>query len=139
MTSAFGATAQVRGNASRLGQVFLNLFINAGHAMAGKKDAELRVTTKDIAGAVEISVSDSGAGMPPEVMKHIFEPFFTTKPVGVGTGLGLSICHSIIEKHRGQIEVQSTPGAGTTFVIRLPVVDAAAAQHPGKGLMATAA
>jgi signal transduction histidine kinase len=72
-------------------------------------------------GKVLISVSDNGPGIKPEVQSKIFEPFFTTKPVGQGTGLGLSICHSIIERHGGQIWCESSPGEGTTFRVRLPV------------------
>jgi signal transduction histidine kinase len=72
-------------------------------------------------GKVLISVSDNGTGINPEVQSKIFEPFYTTKPVGQGTGLGLSICHSIIERHGGQIWCESAPGQGTTFRVRLPI------------------
>jgi two-component system NtrC family sensor kinase len=67
------------------------------------------------------SVSDTGCGIPEEVLTRIFEPFFTTKEVGKGTGLGLSITYDIIKKHKGEIFVESRPGEGTTFTIRLPI------------------
>ena len=67
-----------------------------------------------------IAIEDEGMGMPKEIMDKIFDPFFTTKDVGKGTGLGLSICHSIIEKHKGAISVQSEPNKGSTFTIKLP-------------------
>ena len=68
-----------------------------------------------------VTISDTGCGMPEEVKARIFEPFFTTKEPGKGTGLGLSISHDIIKKHAGEISVESVPGRGTTFVIRLPI------------------
>ena len=70
---------------------------------------------------VLVRVSDTGAGIAPEQLKKIFDPFFTTKPIGEGTGLGLSISHGIVEQHGGRIEVESTPGEGTTFTVCLPV------------------
>jgi two-component system NtrC family sensor kinase len=70
---------------------------------------------------VWISVSDTGQGIPPELIKKIFDPFFTTKPIGKGTGLGLSVSYGIIDKHGGHIDVHSQPGQGTTFTINLPV------------------
>ena len=71
--------------------------------------------------AVEIEITDSGAGIPQKDIKRIFEPFFTTKPVGQGTGLGLSISYGIIEQHRGKIQVASSPEKGTVFTIQLPI------------------
>jgi signal transduction histidine kinase len=70
---------------------------------------------------VWIEISDSGAGIPKEIQSRVFDPFFTTKPIGSGTGLGLSLSYGIIQKHNGQIEVQSEPGKGTTFRITLPI------------------
>ena len=69
---------------------------------------------------ITISVTDTGPGIPRAIIDKIFDPFFTTKPVGEGTGLGLSICHRIVEEHHGTIDVESTQGQGTSFIIRLP-------------------
>jgi CheY-like chemotaxis protein len=118
----------VDGNESRLGQVFLNLIVNAAQSMdEGKADSnELRVTTNvGSDGRVVVEVADTGAGMPPEVQKRLFTPFFTTKPVGVGTGLGLSICHRIVTTLGGVITVESSVGEGSAFRVVLPVAESA--------------
>jgi signal transduction histidine kinase len=114
----------VRGNATRLGQVFLNLIINAAHAIApGNEDKnEIRVLARVSApGFVTVDVQDTGSGIPPEHLERIFDPFFTTKPVGEGTGLGLLVCQTIVTSLGGTIAVESAPGQGTTFHITLPV------------------
>jgi PAS domain S-box-containing protein len=113
---------QVLGSEGRLGQVFLNLVINAVHAMQpGPPSAHLlRVRTRREGGHVRISISDTGHGIPPEVLPRIFDPFFTTKPAGVGTGLGLSISHAIVQKMGGEMQVESRVGQGTTFSLLLP-------------------
>ena len=114
----------VEGNEARLGQVFLNLIVNAAQAIR-EGNAEqncIRIST-DIdrdSGRVIVEVRDSGAGIPPENLPRIFDAFFTTKPVGVGTGLGLSICHRIVVGLGGEITVQSQVGKGTTFRVALP-------------------
>jgi PAS domain S-box-containing protein len=114
----------VRGNDSRLGQVFLNLLVNAAQAIPSDGDAdhhEIRVTTRVAGpGKVAVEVSDTGAGIAPELMGRIFDPFFTTKPPGVGTGLGLSICHNLITAMGGEMHVNSDLGRGTTFQVLLP-------------------
>jgi signal transduction histidine kinase len=69
---------------------------------------------------IAVSVSDTGPGIPRDILPKIFDPFFTTKPVGDGTGLGLAICHKIVEEHNGSIDVESEAGRGATFIIRLP-------------------
>ncbi|HZH13549.1 MAG TPA: two-component regulator propeller domain-containing protein [Archangium sp.] len=117
-----GPVPAVLGDETRLGQVFLNLLINAAQAIpegqAGQH--EIRVSTRqDAQGWVVVAVSDTGAGIPPEVLPRIFEPFFTTKPVGMGTGLGLSICHSYVQAMGGDIRVRSEVGQGTTFEVVL--------------------
>ena len=104
----------------QLNQVFLNLLINAAHAMEGREGV-ITVRTWSEADSVFVSVTDTGCGMPEEILKRIFEPFFTTKEVGKGTGLGLSISYEIIRKHGGEITVVSQIGNGTTFVVRLPL------------------
>jgi two-component system, cell cycle sensor histidine kinase and response regulator CckA len=114
---------RVRGSGSHLGQVFLNLLLNAAQALAEGPglDNVIEVTTSvDPDGFVVVDVRDSGVGMAPDIVKRIFEPFFTTKPVGKGTGLGLSICHGIVTAIGGEIEVLSSPGFGSRFRVRLP-------------------
>jgi two-component system NtrC family sensor kinase len=109
----------IRGDVSRLEEVFLNLFINASDAMEGK--GTLRIATwLSSTGAVKISIRDNGKGIDKAYLPHIFEPFFTTKDPGQGTGLGLSITYGIIQKHNGFIDVESEVGKGTTFSITLP-------------------
>jgi signal transduction histidine kinase len=105
----------------QLNQVWMNLLANAAQAVENVSEPQVSVYTEIENGKVLISVSDNGAGIRPEVQSKIFEPFYTTKPVGQGTGLGLSICHSIIERHGGQIWCESVPGSGTTFRVRLPI------------------
>lgn len=109
----------VIGDKSRLEEVFINLFINAADAMAGK--GKLTITTLlGVNNSVRILVSDTGKGIDNEHLAHIFEPFFTTKEPGKGTGLGLSIVYGIIRKHNGTIDAESKSGQGTTFIISLP-------------------
>jgi signal transduction histidine kinase len=106
----------------RLGQVLLNLLINAAHALpTGHPDRnEVRVRVRAIADHVVIEVVDTGEGIAPEIRDRIFDPFFTTKPVGTGTGLGLSICHGIVTSLGGEISVESEVGRGSTFRLSLP-------------------
>jgi len=123
-----GGVPRVQASESRLGQVFVNLLVNAAQAIrAGNVEGnEVRIiTTLAPDGRVAVEVQDTGVGMAPEVMAHIFDPFFTTKAVGEGTGLGLSICHGIISGLGGEIHVSSTPGVGTCVRVLLP-----AAQEP---------
>jgi ligand-binding sensor domain-containing protein/signal transduction histidine kinase/CheY-like chemotaxis protein len=118
-----GPVPVVFGDETRLGQVLLNLIINAAQAIpAGHADQhEIRITTyQDARGHAVVEVSDTGSGIAPEVLPRIFEPFFTTKPVGVGTGLGLSICHGYVQAQGGDIRVRSTLGKGSTFQVMLP-------------------
>lgn len=113
----------INGNQSELTQVFTNLLVNAGHACDG--EGVITVSTLQVDNVIQITISDTGSGIPAEHLDSIFDPFFTTKPVGKGTGLGLSISQSIIEKHLGTITVQSIQNQGTTFTIGLPVADLA--------------
>jgi signal transduction histidine kinase len=71
---------------------------------------------------IRLSVRDTGAGIPGDLVDKVFDPFVTTKPVGEGTGLGLTICHKIVEEHGGALEVESEPGKGATFIITLPSI-----------------
>lgn len=117
-----GKVAPVLGNAGRLGQLLLNLVINAAQAIAPGSRSQnfIAVRSWQEGDWVNIEVRDSGAGIPPEVLPRVFAPFFTTKPAGVGTGLGLSICKDIVAGMGGTIGVESTVGLGTRFIVRLP-------------------
>jgi len=103
----------------QLNQVFMNILVNAAHAIEGKGVITLRTFSEN--GNVVIEISDTGKGISPEHLSRIFEPFFTTKPVGMGTGLGLSVAYAIIKKHNGEITVDSKVGAGTRFQVCIPV------------------
>ena len=104
----------------QLKQVFMNLLVNAAHAI--EQRGTITISTRRDGEHVVVCVSDTGKGIDPRHLNRIFEPFFTTKPVGVGTGLGLSVSYSIVQKHNGRIEVESELGQGTTFRITLPIV-----------------
>ena len=114
-----------QGLAQELGQVFMNLIINARDAIKEKglspKEGRIVIVTSHNAAkkCLEASFEDNGDGMDPEIINKIFDPFFTTKPVGSGTGLGLNLCHRIIETHGGEIFVTSEPGKGARFTVRL--------------------
>ncbi len=102
----------------QLNQVFLNILSNAVQAIEGA--GEIYVTTRSLPDHYQITIRDTGKGMDRETRQRIFEPFFTTKPVGQGTGLGLAISYGIIQKHRGEIRVESEINRGTTFTMSLP-------------------
>jgi two-component system, cell cycle sensor histidine kinase and response regulator CckA len=118
----YGEVPAVLANESRLGQVFLNLLINAAHAIpeGGAAENQLRLSTRVEGGRVLVEVRDTGAGIAPEHLERIFEPFFTTKPIGAGTGLGLAICRQIVNALGGEIRVESALGRGTAFTVLLP-------------------
>ena len=117
----FGVAPPVYGNQGRLAQVFLNLVTNALHAVEdrGAGVGEIRICTRLIDDMVEISVQDSGVGVPPEMIDRVFDAFFTTKATGRGTGLGLAVCRNIVEEHGGTISVSSPIGEGATFTVRI--------------------
>ena len=121
----YGRVPRVDANESRLGQVFLNLIVNAAHAVpeGNYEGNQIRVTTTHEDAGVVISIADTGSGIPLELQPRLFTPFFTTKPLGVGTGLGLAISHRIITQLGGAISFTSAPGKGTEFRIVLPVAD----------------
>jgi len=105
-------------NTGEIQQAFVNLIINAGHAM--KDGGTLRLACRREGEFVKAVVSDTGQGISEKDLVHIYDPFFTTKPVGTGTGLGLYVVYRIVTKYRGSIDVESEPGAGTTFSIKFP-------------------
>jgi two-component system, NtrC family, sensor kinase len=122
----FGELPPVMCNIGELNQVFLNLIVNAAHAIqdSGKDVSSgcITISTRVSGPWAEIAIADNGCGIASDNLEKIFDPFFTTKAVGRGTGQGLAITRSIVnDKHGGKIEVHSTPGLGTRFVVRLPV------------------
>lgn len=121
LTRDFGVLPLVRASEARLTQIFLNLLINAAHAVADSERSEIRIVTRTGAkGHAVIEVHDSGRGIAPDAQRHIFEPFYTTKTPEMGTGLGLTICHDIVTSLGGSIEVESSEGCGSVFRVLLP-------------------
>ncbi len=136
----------IRADATQINQVLINLCMNAAHAMRGGTGI-LTVSLEDLPAGkdteaigrelpadrcVQLTVSDTGHGIPPDVMERIFDPYFTTKPVGEGSGMGLAVVHGIVQNHGGTISVHSRPGAGSTFQIVFPVVETAAEPAPAE-------
>ena len=117
----YGDIPQIECLPSELNQVFMNLLVNAVHAIADNQHGRITLRTGSENGTVWVEVIDTGSGIAPENLQRIFEPFFTTKPVGKGTGLGLSLSYGIVQKHGGRIEVSSELGKGTAFRVMLPV------------------
>jgi two-component system NtrC family sensor kinase len=114
-----GELPPIPGHPGQLSQVFINMLVNAAHAIEQK--GTITITTRADGDRIVATVSDTGCGMTPEVQRRIFDPFFTTKDRGKGTGLGLSIALEIVQNHGGTIDVESTPGQGTTFTLTFPV------------------
>ena len=115
----------ITADVNQLSQILMNLLLNAAQATPAGGDITISAGMEQSAGIVELRVRDSGTGIPSDILPHVFEPFFTTKR-GKGTGLGLSISQSYIRSHGGDIQLESTPGAGTTVRVTLPV------HQPGK-------
>jgi signal transduction histidine kinase len=113
-----GSVRDVVGDLGKMEQVFINILSNATDAMP--EGGDIFITTEQQGDDVQIRISDTGAGIPPENLSRVFDPFFTTKETGSGTGLGLSICYGIVKQHGGTIEISSTQGKGTTVTVRLP-------------------
>ena len=127
--------APVHGDAGALAHAFMNLCINAVDAMPGQGTLSLR-TRNTADSAVEVTVADTGCGMPKAVLDRALEPYFTTKADGKGTGLGLTLVYSTVKAHRGELEVQSEVGLGTTIRLRFPASALAAkgaAPEAGRG------
>jgi signal transduction histidine kinase len=112
----------IEGNTGELEQVFINLIINAQNAMP--KGGRLKVSVQEVGNTIEVRFADTGVGIAPELLERIFAPFFTTRSDEGGTGLGLAVSYGIIERHQGEITVESTVGEGTTFILRLPIATA---------------
>jgi len=120
----FGEIPPIACIPSEINQVVMNLVVNASHAI-GEGRGTITIRTRAADGHVMLEIEDNGCGMTREIQARLFTPFFTTKPVGQGTGLGLSLSYGIVQRHHGSIEVESEPGVGTCFRIRLPVAHAA--------------
>jgi signal transduction histidine kinase len=127
VTTELGDLPPVLCHVGDLNQVFLNVIVNAAHAIGdvvgqGGGKGTIRITTSQEGDLVRIDIADTGAGIPEAIRPRIFDPFFTTKEVGKGTGQGLSIARSIVmTKHNGSLTFESEVGKGTTFTIRLPI------------------
>jgi PAS domain S-box-containing protein len=121
---------RVPGYPQRLGQVFINLLVNAGQAI--EKRGQIFLSTRVEGDHAVVRVKDTGRGIPQEHLSKLFEPFFTTKEVGTGTGLGLHVAYKIVTAHRGKIEIHSAVGQGTEFTVRIPLSGPRQAAPPGK-------
>jgi signal transduction histidine kinase len=119
----FGKLPMIRCLPSQLNQVFMNLLVNAAHAIETQGEITLRtgVEGNTTDGNVWVEIADTGVGIPEPILTRIFDPFFTTKPVGKGTGLGLSLSYGIVQKHGGHIDVGSEVGKGSVFRVTLPI------------------
>lgn len=120
----FAEVSPVHGNEAPLGQIFLNLIVNAAQAIPEGRVSSNTITVairQDDAERVTVEIRDTGAGIPDDIVSRIFDPFFTTKPPGLGTGLGLAICHRLVTALGGEVAVRSTVGRGTVFTVSLPV------------------
>lgn len=133
---SINSSSYIMGNSAQLHQIFMNLFTNSVHAMKAEGGVlEIRMTDVDISedqlnieinragNFLMIEISDTGTGIPPELIDSIFEPYFTTKNTGEGTGLGLAVVHGIVEGYGGSINVESKLGSGSKFIIHLPLTD----------------
>jgi two-component system NtrC family sensor kinase len=113
----------VQSDIQQLNHLFMNIILNAAQAMEGKGKLTVKSSLSPKRDRVCIEISDTGVGIPEEILPRIFEQFFTTKEEGKGTGLGLSLAYSIVKNHGGNIMAKSKPGQGATFFIELPVAD----------------
>jgi two-component system NtrC family sensor kinase len=113
----------ISGDPVQLKEVFMNIVSNAGEAMPGGGKMMVSSRFNHGGGNVEVSIRDTGLGIPAENLNKIFMPFFTTKKIGQGTGLGLAIAYGIVKMHRGSIDVESKPKEGTAFVVKLPLAN----------------
>jgi len=130
-TTQAGELGEISGDAAQLEIALLSLITNAIDAMPN--GGSLRVRGSIVAGMVHLEISDTGHGIPPDLMPRLFDPWVTTKPEGRGTGLGLGIVREVIHTHGGRVTARSAPGAGATFVIELPLVTRADAGDASSG------
>ncbi|HVH45896.1 MAG TPA: PAS domain S-box protein, partial [Labilithrix sp.] len=135
----YGPMPLVAADDARLGQVFINLLVNAAQALpeGGEGANEIRiVTSTDVEGRAVVEVRDTGPGIPESVIGRVFDPFFTTKPVGIGTGLGLSVCHNIVTSMGGEITARNEAGRGAVFQVVLPAASGGPDDAPRSGACA---
>lgn len=129
-----GDVPVIQGNGGQINQVILNICVNAAQAIKGQQREDPGTIILKTFGAgdyVVCTIQDNGPGIAPEHLSKVFDPFYTTKPVGLGTGLGLSVSHDIIvNKHKGQLLVDTEIGKGTTFTLKLPLQHSSAAVEP---------
>lgn len=116
----YGDIPEIECLPTQINQVIMNIVVNAAHAI-GPERGTITISTGTQGTTVWIEIADNGSGISKDIQSRIFDPFFTTKQIGTGTGLGLSLSYGIVQKHQGQIEIQSTPGLGTSFRITLPI------------------
>jgi signal transduction histidine kinase len=137
----YGELPALTGDPSALGQVFLNLILNAAEALPDGQAAENEIAISSLVSRSEVvvEISDSGSGIPAEDLPHLFDPFFTTKPLGEGTGLGLSVSRRIVADHHGRIEAFNNPDRGATFRVVLPIAPEKEAAATAAGRAAVAA
>ncbi len=111
----------IMADTQQLNHMFMNLIINAAQAMEGKGKLTLETCRSRQQNWIKIKISDTGPGIPEDILPHIFDHFFTTKEEGKGTGLGLSMVYGIVENHGGKILAKNMPGQGSTFIIEFPI------------------
>jgi len=116
----YGELPSVGCNANQINQVFMNLVVNAAQSIEGEGTITIDTAARD--NEVTVRIADTGKGIAAADLKRIFDPGFTTKGVGIGTGLGLSICYKIMEVHKGEILVESEPGRGAAFIMKMPAI-----------------
>lgn len=121
--------SRIWGDSVRFGQVIVNLLVNAAQALAGPGCVTISSHHRQDGDIVELEVTDNGPGITPDIQGKIFDPFFTTKAAAGGTGLGLSLVYAIVKEHKGTIRVESAPGGGATFRLRIPAMHLAFVNH----------
>ena len=115
-----------------MNHLFMNILLNAAQAMEGHGELTIRTVFLPGTNQARIEISDTGPGIPENILPHIFDPFFTTKQEGEGTGLGLSLVYGIVETHGGQVEARNVPGGGAAFTIELPIQPKIEEEVPGE-------
>lgn len=120
----------VRGDTQQVNHMFMNIILNAAQAMGGRGTLTVATRLSEDGNNVAIEISDTGPGIPEEILPHIFEPFFTTKEEGEGTGIGLSLVYGIVESHEGKIHAANSTPCGTRFIIELPISTAENEETP---------
>lgn len=113
---------KVQADPDKIRQVFMNILMNGRQSIEGAGTITIATSFDKHRGLISIRFTDTGSGIPQEIIHKIFDPFFTTKPTGMGTGLGLAVSYGIVKDHDGEIRVESNPGQGSAFIVELPVI-----------------